>query len=231
MLDGGKSSRTNAADVVIVGGGVIGLSIARELRLRGVRDVVLLEKGELGKEASWAAGGLLAPQVEADSADDFFRLACASRDLYPEFAEALRAETGVDVELDKTGTLYLAFTERDEAELRRRCQWQQSEGLRVEWLNPEGVRRLEPNVSRDVRCGLRFPDDWQVENRKLLEALIKANEKLGVQIRTNCEVTSLRVEHGRVGGAESVRGIISAPTVVVCAGAWSSPVALSLIHI
>ncbi|HEY8205551.1 MAG TPA: glycine oxidase ThiO [Pyrinomonadaceae bacterium] len=227
MLAGDKSSRTNSADVIIVGGGVIGLSIARELRLRGVRDVVLLEKGEPGKEASWAAGGILAPQVEADRSDDFFRLACASRNLYPDFAEALRAETGVDVELEKTGTLYLAFTEYDEAELRRRCEWQQSEGLRVDWLSAEHVRSLEPNISHDARCALRFPDDWQVENRKLVEALAKANENLGVQIRTNCEVTSLRVEHGRVIGVESLCGGFDAPTVVVCAGAWSSSVAAS----
>ena len=94
-----KSIRREAA-VVIVGGGIIGLSIARELRLRGVRDVMLIEKGELGKEASWAAGGILAPQVEADRADDFFSLACASRDMYPALAAALSAETGIDVELD-----------------------------------------------------------------------------------------------------------------------------------
>src|SRR5437016_12938315 len=112
------------AEVVIVGGGVIGLTIARALRLRGVRDVMLIERATLGAEASWAAGGILAPQVEADHADDFFRLACASRDLYPAFAAALREETGVDVELDTTGTLCLGFTPKDEHEFRRRYEWQ-----------------------------------------------------------------------------------------------------------
>src|SRR4029450_11746584 len=80
--------------VVIIGGGVIGLSIARALALRGVRDILLIERDKLGAEASSAAAGMLAPQVEADSIDDFFNLACRSRDLYPDFAHALREETG-----------------------------------------------------------------------------------------------------------------------------------------
>src|SRR5262249_8525374 len=70
-------------DIVIVGGGVIGLTIARALALRGVSDVCVVERGNLGTEASWAAAGMLSPQVEADAQDDFFDLACRSRDLYP----------------------------------------------------------------------------------------------------------------------------------------------------
>jgi glycine oxidase len=75
MLQDETSRVTKTAEVIIVGGGVIGLSIARELAHRGVSDIVLVDKGEPGQEASWAAGGILAPQVEADSADDFFKLA------------------------------------------------------------------------------------------------------------------------------------------------------------
>src|SRR5947207_3313505 len=98
------------ADVAIIGGGVIGLSIARQLRRHGVRKVTLIERGQFGAEASWAAGGILAPQVEANHASEFFRLVCASRDKYAEFAESLIEETGVDVELDKTGTLSVGIT-------------------------------------------------------------------------------------------------------------------------
>ena len=79
---------------------MIGLTIARALALRGVRDVCLIERAELGSEASSAAAGMLAPQVEADGHDDFFALACRSRDLYPSFAAALQDETKIDVELD-----------------------------------------------------------------------------------------------------------------------------------
>ena len=132
MLQHETSRLTKTAEIIIVGGGVIGLSLARELAHRGVREIVLCDKGELGHEASWAAGGILAPQVEADSADDFFKLATTSRDLYPSFAQALHDETGIDVELNQTGTLYVGFNERDEAELRQRFEWQQRHGLRVE---------------------------------------------------------------------------------------------------
>src|ERR1700682_199339 len=116
-------------DVAIIGGGVIGLALARALAQRGMRDVLLLERSSLGAEASSAAAGMLAPQAEADCADDFFRLCCQSRDLYPTFAQALYEETGIDIELETSGTLYLAFTEEDESELEKRYQWQTRAGL------------------------------------------------------------------------------------------------------
>jgi len=215
---------TRTADIVIAGGGVIGLSIARELALRGARGVTVVERGRFGKEASWAAGGILAPQVEADRPDDFFKLACASRDLYPAFSHALANETGVDVQLDQSGTLYLGFTEDDEHEMRRRFDWQTRAGLRVEWLSDEGARRLEANVSPNVRCALRFADDWQVENRKLTEALLASNQRLGVQLIGNSEVRSVRIEDGRVTGIETATTFIDAKTVVIAAGAWTSEI-------
>ena len=202
-----SSTRSAINDAVIIGGGVIGLSIARQLALRGLRHLTVIERGEFGKEASWAAGGILAPQVEADRADDFFELASASRDLYPAFARALQDETGIDVQLEQTGTLYVGFTEADEHEMRRRFAWQTRAGLRVEWLGGEEVRHLEPNLSAHVRCALRFADDWQVENRGLTEALVKANKKLGVQLIANCEIRSVRIENGRVTGIESGHSI------------------------
>ena len=210
------------AGVVIIGAGVIGLTIARALAQRGVREVMLIERGQPGAEASWAAGGILAPQVEVDHQDDFFQLACASRDLYPEFAASLKEETGVDVELDTTGTLCLGFTEKDEAELRRRYQWQQSEGLEVEWLTGDEARRLEPCVSANVRCALRFPKDFQVENRRLVDALVRTNEELGTYLVTGSSVSSVRIEHERVRGVESSSGFVDAPIVVIAAGAWAS---------
>src|SRR5215510_542212 len=113
---------------VIVGGGVIGLSIARSLALRGAKDICLVERAGLGKEASFAAAGMLAPQAEADSRDEFFDLTCRSRDLYPNFAAELREETGVDIQLDQTGTLFVALNEADQVELNRRYDWQTRAG-------------------------------------------------------------------------------------------------------
>src|SRR5688572_23508537 len=88
-------------DVLIVGGGIIGLSLARGLKKRGVEKIAILEKNSAcGAEASSAAAGMLAPQAEADCADLFFRFCQESRDLYPKFAAELFEETGVDVQLD-----------------------------------------------------------------------------------------------------------------------------------
>lgn len=215
-----KPKRT--ADVAIIGGGVIGLTIARALRQRGVREVMLIERGQPGAEASWAAGGILAPQVEADHADAFFRLACASRDLYPAFAQSLQEETDIDVDLDTTGTLCVGFTPDEVKELQRRYEWQASEGLQVEGLSGDEARRLEPCISANVASALRLPNDWQVENRRLVQALVRAGHKLDVHLVSNCAATALRIERETVRGVETSSGFVAAPIVVIAAGAWSS---------
>lgn len=210
------------ADVVVIGGGVIGLTIARALALRGVRNVLLVERARLGAEASSAAAGMLAPQAEADDADGFFNLCCQSRDMYPTFAAALREETGIDTELDRTGTLYLAFTEHDQREIEHRYDWQVRAGLTVQKLSPTDARTLEPCISEGVRGALKFPNDIQVENRRLLSALIAANEKLGVRLMTGTTVESIRSNRGRIEGAETSRGFVSTGKIVISGGAWSS---------
>lgn len=210
------------ADVVVVGGGVIGLAAARELARRGA-EVVLIERGETGAEASWAAAGMLAPQVEADCADEFFALASASRDLYPAFARELEEESGIDIELDRTGTLYLAFTEEDEEEAERRHAWQTRAGLQVERLTAREVHELEPQVSARVRSALRFPLDGQVENRRLVAALALSLATRGVSVVTHTQVTAINVEDGRAVGVETARGTTrAASAIVIACGAWSS---------
>jgi len=209
-------------DIVIVGGGVIGLTIARGLALRGVRDVCLVERGNLGTEASWAAAGMLLPQVEADAPDDFFDLACRSRDLYPAFAAALREEAGIDVELDTTGTLYLALTEHDQEEIEKRYDWQTRAGLSVERLTGAEARAVEPCISESTLGALRFPKDIQVESRRLLSALANSVQKLGVTIATQTPVDSLLLEGNRVRGVQTSRGAINCRTAVIAAGSWSS---------
>ena len=212
----------SSAQVVIVGGGVIGLTIARALALRGVRDVYLIERAALGTEASFAAAGMLAPQVEADGHDNFFALACRSRDLYPTFAAALRDETGIDVQLDTTGTLYLALDEHDQAEIEKRFYWQTQAGLPVELLSATGARELEPCISNSTHGALLFPKDIQVENRRLLSALANSTSKLGVTTITDTNVESLITRGTRVKGVQTNGGAISCDTVVIAAGTWSS---------
>lgn len=217
----------HTADVVVVGGGVIGLTIARALARGGSGDICLIERNGLGHEASFAAGGMLAPQAEANSQDDFFRLACRSRDLYANFAASLHDETGIDVELDTTGTLYLALTYHDLVDIERRYEWQTAAGLAVEKLTPSQAREFEPCINANVLGALRFPLDVQVENRRLLSALTNSVMKLGVSILTGCSVESVKIEKDRVTGVVTSRGVISCPTVVVAAGTWSSFIGLS----
>ncbi len=165
---------------------------------------------------------MLAPQAEANRAHEFFYLTCRSRDLYPAFAAELLEETGIDIELDTTGTLYLAFTEHDENELEKRFEWQTRAGLPLQRLTTAEVRLLEPSINEDVLFALKFPFDTQVENRRLISALASANAQLGVNLEIGTEVTSLKIERQKVSGLETSRGFIACNSVVIAGGAWSS---------
>jgi glycine oxidase len=220
MLNREMNGRRRITDVIIVGGGVIGLGIARSLARRGVTDVTVVERATLGSEASSAAGGMLAPQAEADAADSFFQLACSSRDMYPSFALALIEESGIDIELDRTGTLYVAFSEHDQEEIERRYHWQTEAGLAVELLSGDEVRRLEPAISPSARAALRFPLDTQVDNRKLVAALAGSVDHSGVKVLERVAAESILLENDTVQGVETSLGRISAPIVVLANGAW-----------
>ncbi|HET6764452.1 MAG TPA: FAD-dependent oxidoreductase, partial [Longimicrobiaceae bacterium] len=136
-------ARPGAADVVVIGGGVIGCAVARKAALGGL-SVVVLERGRPGAEASHAAAGMLSPLAEADGPGLFLDLLLRAREEYPAFAEALRAETSTDVAYSGAGTLYLSLRGEDDAELLERLHWQSAAGLPVERLSAEEVRALEP---------------------------------------------------------------------------------------
>jgi glycine oxidase len=217
-----RKSLDERADVAVLGGGVAGLSAARELARRGLGVVVFESASDCGTGASGAAAGMLAPQAEADRADELFELLCASRDLYPDFAASLCEETGIDIELERTGTLYLSLTAEDEREAVRRFEWQTRAGLEVEWLTADEARTLEPQISPRVRSALRFPRDWQVENRQLVRALAASAERFGARLLKGTQAYGVRVSGGRVEGVETPSGTFGAGAVVLAAGAWSS---------
>lgn len=212
-------------DVLIIGGGVIGLSIARELHKTGVGKITVVDRSGCGMESSWAAGGMLGPQAEADEFGEFYKFCSESRDLYPAFAAELLDEAGIDIELDQTGTLYLALNDDDAVVLDHRLNIQRSAGLNVEYLSPAETRKAEPFISPDVRGSLFFKEDWQVDNRKLLSSLVRYAELNGITVKENCNVENLMIENGKVIGANTSIGEISAIETVLAAGAWSSMIA------
>ena len=209
-------------DILIIGAGVIGLSIARVLHKRVVGRVMLIDKGAVGAEASWAAAGMLAPNAETHEDGALFRLCTASNALYPGFAAQLLEETGIDVELDRTGTLYLSFGDDGDRLISEKYDWQKSAGIAVERLSAKEVRKLEPNVSTAVHCGLFYPNDWQVENRKLVAALRRSCELNGVRVIEGTEVLGLLAAGDRVIGVRTPDSEIRAATVIVANGAWAS---------
>ena len=211
--------------VLVIGGGIVGLTIVREFINRGIDDICLIDKGSPGKEASFAAAGMLAPQAESDSDDVFFRLCCDAREFYTEFSEQLFDETGVDIELDKTGTIYTAYNEEDEVELAERFAWQSAAGLDVERLSAQATHRLEPFVSPDSISSLLFPNDWQIENRSLVKALSQYAIRKGVDLREFQRVRKLLFSGERVIGAEtSDQEVIDADIVILATGAWTSDI-------
>ncbi|QQS45543.1 MAG: glycine oxidase ThiO [Acidobacteriota bacterium] len=213
------------SDAAVVGGGVIGCSIAWRLAQAGLR-VILLDKGEFGAEASRAAGGMLAPLSEADETGDFFDLCVSSRAMYADFARELRAASGIDIEYRTEGTLYLSLREEDDEELDRRWQWQHAAGLNVKRLDAGCVRKLEPGINPALRWALKFPDDHQVNNRLLAAALLEAARRSGVNTLPMTEVFQVRTEPvagtERVIGLTTPQGLIRAANVVVTAGCWST---------
>lgn len=210
------------SNVLIVGGGVIGLSIARELHRRGVGKITIVERGLIGREASYAAAGMLAPNADNENHDDFYDLCSASCALYPEYAEAILAETDVDIELEQSGTLYLSFSDEDSEILNARYLWQKDAGVAVEHLSAEETLKAEPLVSPATRESLFYPDDWQVENRKLVAGLRRYAELNGIGIREQTEVQSLMTENGKAIGAQMDGTTFLAGATVITSGAWTS---------
>lgn len=214
--------KQQTAEIVIIGGGIIGLATARALALRDAGRISVLESGDFGGEASHAAGGMLAPTAEADKADAFFDLARASRDLYPAFAAQLHDATGYAIALDRTGTLYLALNEADEQEIIKRYAWQKQAGLPTVWLDSAQAQQVEPVIALNTRAALFFPQDWCVDNRLLIKALVRDCQRLGITLQSGAAVRELRTENGRVTTALTDNAQLSAETFIVTAGAWSS---------
>ncbi len=225
------SSNSHAPDVVVVGGGIIGLAVAWRARLRGL-SVVVLERGAIGGEcASGVAAGMLAPVSEVEFGEAGRRaleLGLCSARLWPGFAAELEEAAGVEVGLRQTGTLLLARDEDEARELERQVVLRESLGLRAARLRPSAARELEPALAPTVRLALEAPEDHSVDPRLVLAALRRACELSGVQVREHAPVA--RVELGvsgeRVAGvALADGGRLGVEQVVLAAGAWTAGIA------
>ncbi|APT29449.1 dimethylglycine oxidase [Methylobacterium phyllosphaerae] len=207
--------------VAVIGGGLIGLSIAWRLARAG-RTVTVLERETIGAGASLAATGMLAPAAEHEpGSDPLLPLALDSLRLWPGFRDALEAESGRTIDYRADGTLVLAVG-RDEVErLRFRYDLQRRSGLDATWLPGSEVRRLEPGLRPSVTAGIHCPLDHQVDPRLVMEALTEACRRAGVILVERTAVTTLDWSGGRVTGIRAGDRVVAAETVILASGAWS----------
>ncbi|WNR44008.1 glycine oxidase ThiO [Paenibacillus roseipurpureus] len=206
--------------VIIVGGGVIGASIAYYLAKRG-QSVTLLERGQLGMEASAAAAGMLGAQSEMEDTGALFQWARLSRSMFPELSGELRELTGIDIGLVREGLLNVALSDVQEEELRARETLQRAAGERAQWLSAAEATGLEPALSGATRGALYLPEDGQVEAPQLAAAFAQAAQVLGAKVQPYAQVQGLLTERSRVIGVMTAAGPRYSDHVVVAAGTWS----------
>ena len=217
-----KPRAVNRPRVVIIGAGVIGLGIGWRLAARA--DVTIFDRGKAGMGASHAAAGMLAACCEAEPGEEaLVALGRESQARWPGFAEELERASGIDVELRSEGTLLLALTADDQAEIAHRLEFQRQLALPLEWLSAADTRRREPRLAGKIAGAVFSPQDHQVDNRKLAAALHVAAEAAGAKIVEDRPVKEIVAQGGgRVKGVLLEDGVIEkADCVVLAAGAWS----------
>jgi len=204
-------------DCIIVGGGIIGLLTARKLYAEGV-DVLLLEKGPLGGESSWAGGGIISPLYpwRYDTAVNV--LAERSKEIYPDFSRQLFEETGRDCELINSGLFTVISSGHQEI-----LDWARDWSIEASFIdNIEAVRGLEKSVGDCVAQGIWMPEILQVRNPKLIDALKASFAVLAIPFREHTTVEEIVIKNNKVCGVRTPQGIISADKVIIASGAWSA---------
>ena len=225
------SSSTNQPDVIVIGGGLIGSSIALRLAQAKLR-VSVFDRGEPGAEASSAAAGMIGPQGETAMPDAFFALCAASHALYPDFIAEIEDLSGQDVGFRCEGSLLVAMDEKQVANLEK-LFWNQSRaGLPLERLSVAGLGHKMPGLSKKIRMALGASEDHWIDNEKLTRAVIEAAHRLGVKFHARCAVEDLvvrdnRVEtvHTRTSPHNGEPSLLSAGSFVLAAGCWSGGLA------
>jgi glycine oxidase len=199
-------------DVIIVGGGIIGLSLSIALRKRGSK-VLIVERGEPGREASYAAGGMLV-DCTTETPPALQPLATASASMYPEFAHELQVESGVNVDLRDQGTIVFP----------RAGHVRERPGFTHTSLLPAPLAELEPALAATDRPAFSLKER-SVDPRGVTTAAWETAKKRGVDFSSGDPAHSVTVVHGRVAGVITAKTAFAAPKVVNCAGAWAGQIA------
>ncbi|MBK1723371.1 glycine oxidase ThiO [Thiocystis violacea] len=202
-------------DVLVIGGGIIGLLTARELLLAGA-EVTLIEMGETGREASWAGGGIISPLYPWRAPEPVTQLATWSQEVYPALTTTLHDETEIDPELTQSGLLIL-----DTLDLEAALDWSARHNQRLEVVEAARLHQIEPELGPRPDRALLFPDIGQLRTPRLAKAVRRALEKR-IRLREREEVLELLVEDGRAIGVRTPKGRIEAEQTLICAGAWTA---------
>lgn len=210
----------NHYDVAIIGGGIIGGSIAFQLAKRNVR-VVVLEKDRIASQASSAAAGMLGAQSEFSSENPLISMALKSRKMFPVLGEELKQITGIDIGLIQKGMLKVAVTDEEQETLQQHYEFWRKMGQPVQWLSSHEVAAFEPNVSPALQGAMYIPNDGQVSAPHLSLSFAKASIAYGAEWREFTEVVDVKKEENSYQ-LRTNHGTIGANAVVVAAGAWSA---------
>jgi glycine oxidase len=209
-------------DVVIVGGGIIGGSIAFDLAQRNLR-VAVLDRQELMREASWAAAGMLSPAPDCAATIPLVPLGRASLSLYPKFVDAVEEASGLRISYRTGGAVEVICHGDAERELSTLVALHRGLGLACEPLALEEARNMEPALGRDARAAALLPDECSVEPRALTSAMLAAAASAGAALCPGVEVISLALDGKKCIGVKTSSGdIFHAAQVVLAAGCWSS---------
>ena len=218
---------TQTSDVVVIGGGIIGLAVAYALGREHVR-VTLVERGAVGREASWAAAGYLSFQGSSNVPGPRLELTRTSCRMYDSWIEELSEFTPADTGFLRCGLLEMCLDEDEMHESQKRAAWQRAAGYAVEWLDAAATRKRHPYLAADLplQGALFFPEVAQVRPPRLLKALTEAALRLGVQIREYAPVTAITRSGELVTGVTLASGEhLAAPIVVNAAGSWATQLA------
>ena len=209
-----------STDVAIVGGGVIGCTIAYYLAKQGIKSTVF-EQTRFGHGASSATAGMIGPTWHISEWDkSTMAVGMKSLEMFPTLAAELR-EAGVDPQFQQTGILKIALTDDQVATLKRDLIWQAETGLGTTWLSADEVLEREPEINPGVLGGVYSPREGSVRGQSLVDSLVNGASRLGAAFLEGVEIVGLETSGQRVTGVKTVNDTFPAGHTVLAAGPWT----------